>query len=120
VVPSPRPKRIVELRSIKLLADDGVLVICAGGGGVPVIELPHMGVEGVDAVITKVETVGSHFGEQLPDERSRLLAEDGFVGRPLAVEARIGRRAPAVDDVERGVTRSRLLDRPGECGASTG
>jgi carbamate kinase len=53
VVPSPRPKKIVELRSIRLLIDDGLLVICAGGGGVPVIERPLSGVEGVEAVIDK-------------------------------------------------------------------
>jgi carbamate kinase len=35
VVPSPEPKRIFEIRPIKWLLDRGVVVICAGGGGVP-------------------------------------------------------------------------------------
>jgi carbamate kinase len=35
VVPSPRPKRIFELRPVKALLADGAVVICAGGGGIP-------------------------------------------------------------------------------------
>lgn len=38
VVPSPLPKRIVELNSIETLIENGTLVIAAGGGGVPVVE----------------------------------------------------------------------------------
>src|SRR5690242_16290381 len=52
VVPSPEPLRIVELDTIRLLVDAGVLVICSGGGGVPVVD--HQGVlHGVEAVIDK-------------------------------------------------------------------
>jgi carbamate kinase len=52
VVASPEPLRIVELGTIRVLAEAGVLVICSGGGGVPVIE--HRGVlRGVEAVIDK-------------------------------------------------------------------
>ena len=36
-VPSPRPKRILELDVINLLLDQKVIVICAGGGGIPVV-----------------------------------------------------------------------------------
>ena len=35
VVPSPEPERIFEIRPIRWLLDHGVIVICAGGGGVP-------------------------------------------------------------------------------------
>ena len=35
VVPSPEPKRIFEIRPIQWLLDKDVVVICAGGGGVP-------------------------------------------------------------------------------------
>jgi carbamate kinase len=52
VVPSPEPLRIVELETIRLLVEAGVLVICSGGGGVPVVD--HHGVlHGVEAVIDK-------------------------------------------------------------------
>ena len=37
VVPSPEPKRIFEIRPIRGLLNHDVIVICAGGGGVPVM-----------------------------------------------------------------------------------
>ncbi len=52
VVPSPEPRRIVEIETIRLLVDAGVLVICAGGGGVPVVEAAGA-LHGVEAVIDK-------------------------------------------------------------------
>ena len=52
VVASPQPQRIVEFDAIKDLMDDGYLVVCAGGGGVPVIE-DATGFHGVAAVIDK-------------------------------------------------------------------
>jgi carbamate kinase len=53
VVPSPEPRRIIELGAIQLLAASGVLVICVGGGGIPVIVTPSGGIRGVEAVIDK-------------------------------------------------------------------
>ena len=53
VVPSPEPLRIVELQTIRTLVDAGVVVICAGGGGIPVVADEHGGVRGVEAVIDK-------------------------------------------------------------------
>ena len=53
VVPSPRPRRIVQLEAIRRLVDSGFLVVCAGGGGVPVIPTPDGRHEGVEAVIDK-------------------------------------------------------------------
>ncbi len=52
VVPSPEPVDVVEEPVIRLLLDQGVLVIAAGGGGVPVVRTAH-GLEGVEAVIDK-------------------------------------------------------------------
>lgn len=52
VVPSPQPKRIVQIEVIRRLVTDGVIVICVGGGGVPVIER-NEGLVGVEAVIDK-------------------------------------------------------------------
>jgi carbamate kinase len=53
VVPSPRPLWIVETDVVRQLAALGVVVIAAGGGGVPVIELPSGDLRGVDAVVDK-------------------------------------------------------------------
>ena len=52
VVPSPEPVRILEAAPIRALLDAGVMVIAAGGGGVPVVPTGR-GHEGVDAVIDK-------------------------------------------------------------------
>ena len=38
VVPSPEPRGIVELEAIELLVESGAIVVCCGGGGVPVVE----------------------------------------------------------------------------------
>ena len=53
VVPSPRPRRILEIGVIELLVSRGVIVICAGGGGIPVVRLDQGGFHGVEAVIDK-------------------------------------------------------------------
>lgn len=63
VVASPKPKKIVEIESIKTLIDNGTVVITVGGGGVPVIELEDERLNGVAAVIDK-------------DFASEKLAED--------------------------------------------
>lgn len=55
VVPSPVPQRIFEIRPVKWLLDQGTIVICAGGGGIPTMY--ELGADrkliGVEAVIDK-------------------------------------------------------------------
>jgi carbamate kinase len=63
VVPSPEPRRIVQLGAIEQLVDTNFVVVCAGGGGVPVIEDADGCYRGVEAVIDK-------------DLASSLLASD--------------------------------------------
>jgi len=53
VVPSPEPMRILEIHSVRLLLDANVVVICAGGGGVPVVAEAGGGWRGVEAVVDK-------------------------------------------------------------------
>lgn len=53
VVPSPEPRRIVQLEAIRRLVESGFVVVCAGGGGVPVVATPDGGHRGVEAVIDK-------------------------------------------------------------------
>jgi carbamate kinase len=53
VVPSPRPRRIIELQVIDLLVQHKVVVICAGGGGIPVVAQEDGTIIGVEAVIDK-------------------------------------------------------------------
>jgi len=53
VVASPLPTRIVEIETIELLVRSGIIVTCAGGGGIPVVPDGHGGFRGVEAVIDK-------------------------------------------------------------------
>jgi len=57
VVPSPMPVKIVEEDLIRKLISDGILVIAAGGGGIPVIQ-ENGSLTGVEAVIDKDLTGG--------------------------------------------------------------
>lgn len=55
VVPSPIPRKICELGTIKKLIEERNIVITCGGGGIPVI-YTNDGYKGVDAVIDKDRT----------------------------------------------------------------
>jgi len=61
VVPSPEPTAVVETEEIDRLVERGDLVICVGGGGVPVVR--REGLRGVEAVVDK-------------DRATRVLASD--------------------------------------------
>ena len=52
VVPSPEPREIVELEAVRDLSGAGALVVCSGGGGVPVVR-SRGALSGIDAVIDK-------------------------------------------------------------------
>ena len=52
VVPSPMPRRIIELEAVKALIERDVVVIAVGGGGIPVIE-EKGALRGIEAVIDK-------------------------------------------------------------------
>ncbi|MEE4293313.1 MAG: carbamate kinase [Xanthomonadales bacterium] len=52
VVASPEPQRIIEIDAIRLLVDEGIVVICAGGGGIPTAYRGNK-LYGVEAVIDK-------------------------------------------------------------------
>lgn len=62
-VPSPAPQRVLEAGVIRLLAEHDVIVVCAGGGGIPVVRKKDGSFAGIEAVIDK-------------DHASRLLAND--------------------------------------------
>lgn len=72
VVPSPRPQRIFAIRPIRWLLERGVIVICAGGGGIPTMYLPGSDrkLSGVEAVIDK---------DLASDLLARELAADLFI-----------------------------------------
>ena len=94
VVPSPKPRQILEIEPITWLLDRGAVVICAGGGGIPTVRPSSApgALAGVEAVIDK-------------DLASELLAED--------VAADLFLMATDVDGVylDWGTPRQRRLDR---------
>ena len=53
VVPSPKPKRIIEIDAIRNLVDSNFIVVTVGGGGIPVVEKPSGFIRGIEAVIDK-------------------------------------------------------------------
>jgi carbamate kinase len=74
VVASPIPRAIVELPTIRLLLDHKVLVICAGGGGIPVVVDAHGARYGVEAVVDK-DLVTALLAEQLGADLLVLLTD---------------------------------------------
>ena len=95
VVPSPLPRRIVEIDAVRRLWDDTIVVTC-GGGVVPVVENPDGSLAGVAAVIdkdfaaellaeqvkadvllilTEVEKVAIRFGKPDQEDLDRLTLE---------------------------------------------
>jgi len=53
VVPSPKPRRILELELIASLCEQGIAVIAAGGGGIPMVKRADGSYAGIPAVIDK-------------------------------------------------------------------
>jgi carbamate kinase len=85
VVASPEPREVVEEDVIHQLIDSGVLVVCAGGGGVPVIRHTDGTLEGVEAVIDK-DLTAALLAERLGADALLLLTDVAAVetdyGRP--------------------------------------
>lgn len=55
-VASPEPRRIRELNAVRVLLGAGLVVICSGGGGIPVVAGADGGLRGIEAVIDKDRT----------------------------------------------------------------
>lgn len=80
VVGSPTPQRVVETRLIRLLLNSGAVVVCAGGGGVPVIRNEEGKLEGVEAVVDKDLTT-SVLAEALEADVLMVLTDVAHVQR---------------------------------------
>jgi carbamate kinase len=78
VVPSPRPRRIVEIDAIELLVQAGAVVVCAGGGGIPVVRSAGGELHGVEAVVDK-DLAAAHLAIGLRADALLMLTDvDGL------------------------------------------
>jgi carbamate kinase len=74
VVASPEPLRILEMDAIQVLIENGILVICAGGGGVPVCKDARGSLAGVEGVVDK-DLTSSLLAQALHADRLLLLTD---------------------------------------------
>jgi carbamate kinase len=74
VVPSPRPRRIFEISPIRTLVEQGCIVVCAGGGGIPTMYGEDGKLHGAEVVIDK-DLAASLLAEEL-DADLLVIATD--------------------------------------------
>ncbi|MET8763158.1 carbamate kinase [Lentzea sp. NPDC004782] len=72
VVPSPEPLRLVEQESVEQLVSGGTIVVCAGGGGAPVVDDGRL--HGVEAVVDK-DLTSAELAIALKADRLLLLTD---------------------------------------------
>ena len=114
VVASPTPRSIVELPTIELLLGHGVVVVCAGGGGVPVVVDSDGARHGVEAVVDK-DLASALLARQLGADLLLLLTDVpaveldwGTPRRPAAADGDPDRaRGPTASRPARWARRSR-------------
>lgn len=104
VVASPKPVEIPDLRVLKLLLEQGVVVICAGGGGIPVLRLDNGSLIGVEAVIDK-DASSALLAAQLGADALLMLTDVDAVYRDFGTP-----QASALDQLS--VAEARALDMP--------
>lgn len=93
VVPSPRPRHIFEIRIIKMLVEQNVVVICAGGGGIPTMYTAERKLTGIEAVIDK-DLASSLLARELDADFFMMLTDIDAVVKDWGSEnARKMRRA---------------------------
>jgi carbamate kinase len=95
VVPSPVPQEIPDMRVVKLLLDHDVIVICGGGGGIPVLRHADGSLSGVEAVIDK-DAASALLAAELGADALLLLTDVDAVYRDFGTDhqARIDRLTP--------------------------
>lgn len=80
VVASPEPRRIVETDVVEVLLAAGIVVVCAGGGGIPVVETAPGHLEGIEAVVDK-DLTSALLAEVLGADGLLLLTDVSAVER---------------------------------------
>ncbi|GGC84388.1 carbamate kinase [Halopseudomonas salina] len=86
VVPSPKPLEIPDMRVLKLLLDQNVVIICAGGGGIPVLRRDDGSMIGVEAVIDK-DAATALLARQLGADALLLLTDVDAIYRDFGKDS---------------------------------
>lgn len=97
VVPSPRPLEIPDLQVIKLLLEQGVVVICAGGGGIPILRRADGSTVGVEAVIDK-DAASALLAQQLKADALLLLTDIDAIYRDFGKDSAAAIRSLSVEE----------------------
>ncbi|MEP1213680.1 MAG: carbamate kinase [Marinobacter sp.] len=86
VVPSPKPLEIPDMRVLQLLLEQGVVVICAGGGGIPILCRDDGSMIGIEAVIDK-DAASGLLASQLGADALLLLTDVDAIYRDFGKES---------------------------------
>lgn len=100
VVPSPQPQRIIEIDAIRMLVEHGVVVICAGGGGIPTAYDAEGRLYGVEAVIDK-DLASSLLARDLDADMLVMLTDVPYLYENFGSPARRALQAAHPDALER-------------------
>ncbi|ABV92182.1 carbamate kinase [Dinoroseobacter shibae DFL 12 = DSM 16493] len=95
VVPSPAPQEIPDMRVIRMLLEQDVIVICGGGGGIPVLRRADGSLIGIEAVIDK-DAASALLARELEADALLLLTDVDGVYRDFGTDrqARIDSLTP--------------------------
>ena len=112
VVASPEPLELIEIKVISMLVEQGVVVICTGGGGIPVIARDDASLVGVQAVIDK-DRASALLARQLAADMLLLLTDVDAVyldfGTPRARRiARAGAKSLSASQFTAGSMRPKI------------
>lgn len=96
IVPSPQPREVVEIKVIRALIQRSAIVVCSGGGGVPVVREEDGQLRGVEAVIDK-DLAGALLATQLEADRLLILTDvaNAAVNFRKPEQRDLGRISPA-------------------------
>ncbi len=137
VVPSPRPVRIIEEKTIAMLVEAGIIVIAGGGGGIPIVVEENGDYEGLDVVIDKdltasligrrvgaetliiatdVRRVALHFNTDRQEDLGHLslVEAEGYLEKGHFPEGSMGPKIQASIEFLRGGGRRVLITSPDE------
>lgn len=108
VVPSPDPIRNVEGEVIKMLVDQGVIVVASGGGGIPVIIDEKGDLEGVFAVIDK-DKAGERMAEAIDATEFLILTDVEYAMLDFGKSTQRPLEKISIEEAERYLTEGHFL-----------